>query len=205
MGLLASIGKVSGEGPVAPPDASLDIAADFGPVSAQANVTRVDDTIYVGLLGRNFEIDGAGDLAGVDISGAGRAVLSWADSPTDPVPDEIDGLPTLRISATIDPNAAIEDLGPLLASTGLSDGAKQQLRDGLTRGDIEIWVGQADLLPRRMTVDLTLDGEVDELQLAGLDLNAELNFTDYGEPGKVSAPANPQKVSLNDLGSLLGG
>jgi len=204
-GLLAGLGMVSGEGPVQPPDASLDVAADFGPFSAQANLTWVDSRLFLSIVGRDFEIETGEAVGDLDIAAGARTLLGWIENPMETERVKIDGVSTVRLNANIDRDAVIDDLGPLLTDDGVSDETRSQLKDAVTRGDIDIWIGESDLLPRQIEVGLTLDGEVDELPLATLGLDAKLNFSDFGTSTTISAPDNPQALPLDDLGSILDG
>jgi hypothetical protein len=205
LGLLAGLGALSGEGPVAEPDLSLDVAADFGPVTAQANLTRVDGTLYAGLLGRNFEIQADEELTNLDIGGTPRALLGWVEDPRETERTTVDGVTTVRISAQINRDAAIEDLAPLLDDGGLSAAQQEELKDALTRGELEIWIGESDLLPRRIQVGITLDGEVRDVAFGRLDLDGTLNLSAYGEPVEITAPPDAEPLPLDDIAALLGG
>ncbi len=205
LGLLAGLGTVSGEGPVQPPDASLDVAADFGPFSAQANITWVEERLFASLLGRDFEIETGDAIGDIDVGAAPRALLRWVQNPMETGRVEIDGVNTVELTADIDRDAVIDDLGPLLSSGGVSDDARAQLRDAFTRGEIKIWIGRSDLLPRQIEVGLALDGEVEEFNLVRLGLDAKLNFSEFGKSTTVSVPDDAQALPLDDLGSILGG
>ena len=203
--MLASLGRISGEGPVQPPDAALDVAADFGPFSAQANLTWTDERLFAGLLGQDFEIQAGDALPSVDIGAAPRALLRWVRDPVEIDRVEVDGTRTVHLSADIDRDAVIDDLGPLLAEGGVSAQTREQLRAAFRSGATEIWIAESDLLPRRITVDLALSGTVDELDLARLGLDASLELGDYGRRAEIAPPDDPQPIGLDELGSVLGG
>lgn len=205
LGLLAGLGSVSGEGPVQPPDASVDVAADFGPFSAQANLTWVDSRLYLGIVGRDFEVETGEAIGDLNVADAPQALLDWIENPVETERVKIDGVTTVHLSADIDRDAVIDDLAPLITDDDVSDETRAQLKDAFTRGEIDIWIGQSDLLPRQIEVGVTLDGEVDELPLATLGLDATLNFSDFGKSTNISAPDNPQALPLDDLGSILTG
>ena len=79
--LLGGIGTISGEGPVVGQDLALDISADLGPFTAQANVTRVDGDLYLDVVGRTFHVLAGESVIGADITALPDTLLGWVEDP----------------------------------------------------------------------------------------------------------------------------
>jgi hypothetical protein len=202
--LLAGDLDVSGEGPVQPPDrASVDVRVVLTGPTLQGNLTRVGDEVFVGVLGQDFRVDLPPEqVALLDLGALYPTLVGWAADPMDAGREEIDGTPTAKVTAGLDPESTLADLGPLLQIEGLTP---EQARAALTEGVLEAWIGTEDLLPRR--VRLVLEGDASGLgggvRTIELDLTADLSA--YGEPVDIQPPRDPQDLDLTQLGSLAGG
>ena len=105
----------------------------------------------------------------------------------------------------IDPGSASDDLGRLFSTDELSDDQRAQLEAALESGSVEVWIGRGDLLPRRISVDITLSGEFDGVPLAGVEVGAQLDLSDYGDEKSINAPDDAQPLPLDDLARIVGG
>ena len=115
--------------------------------------------------------------------------------------DSADGVDVATISGTVDPDAVLADIATL-SGAEVDDAAAQQLRDALTDGEIEIWVGIEDRLPRRLRADVVLDGRIDAIDADGASLDLDLDLSDFDEAITIAEPANAQPFSFDALGGF---
>ncbi len=108
--------------------------------------------------------------------------------------EKVDGVDCYRFSFTMDADAlgTPEMLGQLMG-TGVMTGeqAQKMLETAVVEG--VVWVGRADLYPRRQTMDMTFD-------IAGLpglgdatvkyDMQIDIKFSKINEPVQITAPTN---------------
>jgi len=202
--LLAGDLTVSGEGPVQPPDrASIDASIGLAGPTLQANLTRVGDEVFVGLLGQAFRVDLPPEqVALLDLGALYPTLVGWAREPVEAGREDIDGTATVKVTATLDPVRALADLGPLLGST---DVTAAQARAAVREGTLEAWIGTEDLLPRRVHLVLRGDGSGLGAGVGAIDLDLTADLTAYGEPVDIQAPRDAQTLDLDQLGSFAGG
>jgi len=209
----------SGAGPVVPPDRfSLDVTAEVGNLPIQANLTRVQDQLYLSALGRDFALDlPAATVRSFDARAVFPTIAGWISEPRRDGEEDVDGVTTVRLVGGVDARAAAADLGVVLrAAPGLLGGdaptqaeieaTAQRLQTALGDSTVTVWVRKRDLLPARVRAQLDLpDGSAlsEQLRSAKLDLVVELS--DYDEELAVAAPQGAQPLRLDDLSSLLGG
>lgn len=203
-GLLAGRVQLSGEGPVQPPDrASIDLRVELSGPALQGNVTRVGDEVYLGVLGQDFRVDLPPEqVALLDLGELYPTLAGWASDPGIAGREEVDGTETVRVTAALDPAAALDDLGPLLGTGGATP---EQARRAVRTGTLEAWIGAADLLPRRVRV--VLQGDASELGagVSSVDLDFTADLSAYGEPVDIQAPDDARELDLDQLGGLVGG
>jgi hypothetical protein len=209
----------TGAGPVVPPDRfSLDVTAEVGNLPIQANLTRVEDQLYLSALGRDFALDlPAATVRSFDARAVFPTIAGWISEPRRDGEEDVDGETTVRLVGGVDASAAADDLGVVLrAAPGLLGGeaptqaeiraTAQRLQTALGDSTVTVWVRKRDLLPARVRAELDLpDGSAlsEQLRSARLDLVVELS--DYDEQLAVEAPQGAQPLRLDDLSNLLGG
>lgn len=203
-GLLAGRVQVSGEGPVQPPDrASIDLRVELSGPALQGNVTRVGDEVYLGVLGQDFRVDLPPEqVALLDLGELYPTLAGWASDPEIAGREEVDGTETVRVTAGLDPAAALDDLGPLLGTDGVTP---EQARQAVSTGTLEAWIGTGDLLPRRVRVVLQGDASGLGAGVSAVDLDLTADLSQYGEPVDVQAPEDARQLDLDQLGGLVGG
>lgn len=203
--------RISGEGAIAAADeaATFDLAARIAGLTVQANLTKVGDDLYLNALTRNLRIDLPPEQVGsIDPAGLAPALLSWIVDPERAGEERIGDADTVRIAGRIDPALALADL-TAITGTGAREPDLERLRGQLAQAvesdRIEVWVGTADLLPRRIAVDLRLAGDIPEFpDLSEAAVDARIDLSEYGEDVTITAPDDAQPVPLEDLFSLFG-
>jgi hypothetical protein len=195
---------ISGEGPVDPPDAaSIDASARVSGIGLQVNLTRVGDSVYVGILGQDFQLDLPPEqVALLDFGDLYPTLVGWTAAPQEAGREEIDGDPVVKITGRIDPAKALADLGPALGASG--EVTPAEARRALERGTVEFWVGTEDLLPRRVHAVLRGDGQGVAEGLGAIDLDLSADFSDWGEVVDIPEPQNARPLDPDAIGGLVG-
>jgi hypothetical protein len=210
--------SLSGEGPVRPPDASLDLTARVGAIPVQLNLTKVGGAIYLSLLGNDVRLRlPAATVSRVDLDAVRTAPLRWMADPRVVGREDLNGASTVHIRGTLDRAkagadlaSAVRALGGLGGQSGLTPAqlarSQRQLRTALRATPIDVWIGTDDLQPRRIAAKLALVRPVAALpgvRAATIDLAADLS--DLNAARDVTAPANARTVDPSSLLSALGG
>jgi hypothetical protein len=204
--LLAGLRAVSGSGPVVPPDASLDVAADLGLLTVQANVTKVDGEVYVSGFGRDFRLlIPQEQIDAIDPGAAPATLVGWIEDPLEVSRQETDGDPTVTIRGDVDVDRAVASIGRLLGDE-LTGDALRTARGVLAGATVDVTVRTADLLP--VQVVLAIDAERGQAQeapfLERLTGNVRLDLSDFGTDAEITAPENARAIPLEELSGLIG-
>jgi hypothetical protein len=213
--ILAAPVDVNGEGPVNGGSASFDVQATLSGLPAlQGNITKVGDTVYLGLLGTDYRLDLPPEpVTATQPSQIVAGLLGWVGTPTEVGREKVDGVDTVHLAAEIEVDEVLADLSSLV---GTIDGSpvsadevtrsRGQLDRALSKRTIDVWIGTEDLLPRRIVVAVRYAGRVDALrQLRSADLDLDLRVTDIGDATEITAPETTEALDLDRLGSLAGG
>jgi hypothetical protein len=203
-GLLDGPIDISGEGPVDPPDrASIDATARVSGIGLQVNLTRVEDRVYVGILGQDFRVDLPPEQVGLlDLGDLYPTLVGWTTEPREAGREEIDGDPVVKVTGALDPAEALSDLGPVLGAGG--EVTPAEARRALRQGTAEFWIGTEDLLPRRVHLVLRGDGQGVVEGLGALDLDLTADFADWGDAVDIPEPQNARELDPDQLGGLVG-
>ena len=107
--------------------------------------------------------------------------------------DEVAGVETDHVSATVDPKAVVKDITRAVGQNGAAlPGA-----DAIKRAEFDVWVGSDDHLLRRASA---------EVAFAGGELTFDLRLSDVNEAQKIEAPADVrQGLPGGTLGQLASG
>ena len=195
---------ISGEGPVDPPDAaSIDASARVGGLRLQVNLTRVGEDVYVGVLGQDFRLALPPEqVALLDLGDLYPTLVGWTSEPAEAGREEVDGDPTVKVTAALDPAAALADLAPVLGAAG--DVTAAEARRALQEGTAEFWIGTEDLLPRRVHVVLRGDGAGVLDGVGAIDLDLTAGFSAWGDAVDIPEPQNARELDPDALGGLVG-
>lgn len=204
--------RISGEGAIDAADeaATFDLAARIAGLTIQANLTKVGDDLYLNALGRDLRIDLPAEQVGsVDPASLAPALLSWMVEPERVGDERVGDADTVRVAGRIDPARALADISALTGAGTVDPAELERLRGQLAaaveRDRIEVWVGTADLLPRRIAVDLRLAGDIAELpEISAAAVDATVDLSEYDEDVTIRAPADAQPVAVEDLFNLFG-
>ena len=211
-GLLKTPVKIDGVGPVNDDAVSFDFSVALtGLPAIQANVTKVDGGLFAALLGTDYKVDlpaaQVGAFRPADLAGD---VLSLVGDPREVAREEVDGTKTVHLSGSIDVARVLETAAGLLGSiqgspVSAADVRKSipELEAALKEHTVDVWIGTADLLPRRAVVKLRFDGTVKalpEVTAAAVDL--DMRFSEFGKAVEITAPQTTETLDLNRLRSL---
>lgn len=206
--------EASGQGTVNDRDATVDFDATMAQLpSVQGNVTKVDGKLFVGLLGTDYRVDVPEEQVRMARPGLmPSGLLTWITSPRLEGREEIDGVDTVHMTGEVDLDVVSRDtlnvLARLPSSTITPDEIRRsipEVRRALTERSVEMWIGTADLLPRRVVVNLRFDGRVTAVpELSKGELQFDIRFTSYGEDVTISEPSTDRVLNPDSAGSLLG-
>jgi hypothetical protein len=93
--------------------------------------------------------------------------------------ESVGGVETEHLSASLDPQAVLNDVGGVVAGRGVTGKAKPVTPK---RADFDVWVGENDHILRRLTAEIVLPGR------ARFDLDVRLS--DVNKPQQIKAPAH---------------
>ncbi|HEY6780491.1 MAG TPA: hypothetical protein VI111_06010 [Thermoleophilaceae bacterium] len=113
----------------------------------------------------------------------------WVKSAKVEGSEQLDGVETQHVSATLDTAAALRELGQLGTGADLDAQAAKQI----DRAELDVWVGSDDKLLRR--VDVALAGQ-------GVEMNFQARLSEVNDPQTIDAP---DKVSDALPANVLGG
>lgn len=198
---------ISGEGRAARPKRmSVDVQVTAQGIPFQANLTRVDDALYLTVLGRDFRLATAPSvLAPSRPERMPSAVLAWVERPREAGRETVDGVPTVHLTGTVGSVALTDLAGQISALDGEAFTGSESAAT-LRRGTVDAWIGTQDLLPRRVAIDLTTRSKLRALpEVSSITLKADVGFAEFDEPVEITAPPDARPLDLNDLGSLVGG
>jgi LppX_LprAFG lipoprotein len=201
---------VSGEGRIDGDNASIDLTVPLAGIPLQLNVTKVGGGLYATILGQDYKLPVSQQrVSAIQPSKLISTLLGWLENPQIVGQEKVDGVEAVRLRASVDATKAVPDVASLVgAATGpVSPAAlakaRSQATAALKRGDAEVWIAKATLLPVRIVANIRLSGRLDVapgIRSAALDLDA--HFSDYGQSFGITAPANPKPLDVNRLLSL---
>jgi hypothetical protein len=189
----------------APVNSSLEMVFDgttyymsadaFGPMASQLHADWV-----------RFDVEALAEMSGIDLDqiapGGGASNPTSAldglegiseDGVEDLGTEDVRGVSTHHYAAEIDMEAAIDQLGDGAIDAELADRFQEAYGDEPV--PVEVWIDD-DGLGRRMTMDMTIEGE---------DASMEVEMFDFGEPVDIEIPAEGDTIDFMDLlGDLRG-
>ena len=205
--ILAAPVEIDGEGRVTRPNAmSLDVKLTVRELPVQANLTLIGGGVYLTVFGQDFKVGAAGgEKAGLRPPQLAATLLGWMESPTEVGREKSDGVSTVHLRGTVGAEAALGDLGTLAGALGGTPDAGAAKRGPalVKESTVDVWIGTADLLPRRIAIDARLQGRLDAIpELSALTLTANVRFSGFNDPVEITAPAGAKPLDLGDLPSL---
>jgi hypothetical protein len=197
------------DGPVRRPIAeggaafALDLDAELGDLAVSGKLTKVDDAVYLSILGADFQLDLMPEQAQAVRLPPEPAL--FMESPVEVGREDLDGIPTVHLEGEVATDAVLDYLLELFAGAPnllggqeLPEGAELEelratLRDSVQESSSEVWIGTEDLLPHRVAARLVLDESIQTLLpgVTGLTLDVEADIGGFDEEVVIEAPANP--------------
>lgn len=194
-GFLAGALAVDGEGVVVPPTGfSVDVGVDAG-LPVEVNLTRVDDALFAGVLGRDLDLGlPPAQVAQLDPGSIIAELPVLVENPVEAGREEFDGVQVVRIEGALDAQRAQAALDQALTALGPAGAV------AVEGGRVSVLVGVEDLLPRRVELAVGDVGADD-----GPALDVTVDPSDFGADLRVTPPDDPQPLGAGGLGGLLGG
>jgi hypothetical protein len=201
--LLGNRIDLTGEGTVRPPDAAaIDATVRVTGLPVQAGLTRVGGTVVLTLLGRNIALElDPQTIALLDFRAAYPELTRWIVDPERTEGNErVGDTETVAVSGSLVPERALAALRPLLGPEApIPDAA-----DAVS-GTATIWLGTADLFPRRITVIVRGDAGRLAAGAGALDLSITADLSDFGAAGDIVLPDIDDRLRPDQLARLIGG
>jgi hypothetical protein len=217
------------------PKADWDIAASASGQNFSAGFISTGDNAWVGFQGQNYEVgkqsvaqlnqqikQAAGQNQSKGFSQFGIDPRDWLKDAKDEGDENVAGVDTDHVSATLDVGRLIDDLNKLVKKTSSSSGTtaqiteaqKKEIEDVVENPRFDVYVGKDDSVIRRLSADLSFTVPSDkQAQVGGLKsgtVSFSIEFADVGKPQTITAPKSAKPLSeltsqLGGLGSVLGG
>jgi hypothetical protein len=217
------------------PKTDWDIAASASGQNFAAGFVSTGDNAWVGFQGQNYEVgkqavaqinqqikQAAGQNKKQGLSQFGIDPREWLKDASDEGTDNVDGVETDHVSATLDVSRFLDDLNTIVKKAGGTTGTsaqitpeqKKQVEDVVKNPRFDVYVGKSDNVIRRLSADLSFKVPGDkQAQLNGLKsgtLSFSIEFADVGKSQTINVPQNAKPLSeltnqLGGLGGVLGG
>lgn len=106
---------------------------------------------------------------------------SWLRDVRSEGTEEIDGVETTHVSATLDPQRVLEDVLAAVRASGQQVPNIGRVTQTVKGGELDAWVGTGDQVVRRVDVDVTGAGPV--------ELSLDIELSGVNQPQDIEAPA----------------
>ena len=192
-----------------------------GYLSYQGTDYKVDQKTFAQFK-KNFEQSEKQDSqsAGPGLGALGIDPKKWVTNVKFEGTEDVGGAETNHVSADIDVNAFLDDVGNVLKSSDklnlsaqqkqqlpkqIPDNVKKQIGDAIKEANIQIWSGKDDDILRKLEVKLefavpdSLKSQASGLEGGTIELTAEI--ADVNKPQTIATPTNAK--SLSELQTLL--
>ena len=212
------------------PSFNWQVSVSGGGQAFSGGIISTGDNAFVNFQGTNYEV-GADKVAQVNqSSGPGRSLKdygidpqAWVKDPTDEGTENVNGVDTTHVKASVDIGRMFSDFNKTIQKAGsMSTAAPQQLspetiqkiQDVVKNPKFDIYVGKDDDKIRRLSVSVDFQIPADQRAkfqgAEGGTLNFSIDFAKVGEPQTITPPANPRPISelqqqLGGIGGGLGG
>jgi hypothetical protein len=210
------------------PSFNWQVSVSGGGQAFSGGIISTGDNAFVNFQGTNYEV-GADKVAQVNQSnGPGRSLKdygidpqAWVKDPTDEGTENVNGVDTTHVKASVDIGRMFSDFNKTIQKAGSmgATGAPQQLspetiqkiQDVVKNPKFDIYVGKDDNKIRRLSVSVDFQIPADQRAkfqgAEGGTLNFSIDFAKVGEPQKITAPANARPIAelQQQLGGLVGG
>src|SRR3954453_5877711 len=209
------------------PSFNWQVSVSGGGQAFSGGIISTGDNAFVNFQGTNYEV-GADKVAQVNQSnGPGRSLKdygidpqAWVKDPTEEGTENVNGVDTTHVKASIDIGRMFSDFNKTIQKAGsmstvapqqLSPDTIQKIEDVVQNPKFDIYVGKDDDKIRRLSVSVDFQIPADQRAkfqgAEGGTLNFSIDFAKVGEPQTITAPANARPISelQQQLGGLAGG
>lgn len=234
-------GPFRSEGTNKLPKFDFDLTLGGGGTTFTAGAVSVEDKGFVKFQGQSYELDkatydrfvkGYEDAAkesGQDQEGQptlkslGIDPLRWLSNPQKLDEEEVGGVTTDHVKATVDVAKLLQDVDALLKKAGslgvqdervpqgLSAAERKQVQDAIKSSSFDVWAGKEDGTLRRLLVNVSFDAAGNgSSQAAGLDKGTvalDIRINELNEDQEIKAPSSVRPLAelTQQLGALGGG
>ena len=202
-GTISVAGAFQRGGPDDLPKLDLQVRAKGDGADFDFGFVSTGDKAYVTSDGTGYELPGdlwsqaqqARSQTGAAAAPAGSELdpSAWIENPKSEGTEQLDGVETQHVSASVDAAAALRDISKLLPSSAGAGALSSPELDALKRAEVDAWVGTDDRIVRRLQADFGGSGATVKL---------DLRLTRVNDPQEIKAP---DKVSDSLPAGILGG
>jgi hypothetical protein len=216
------------------PSFNWQVSVSGGGQAFSGGIISTGQNAFVNFQGTNYEV-GAAKVAQLNQqlsqnNGQGRSLKdyginpqAWVKDPTTQGSDNVNGVDTTHVTASVDIGRMLSDFNKTIQKAGtMSTSAPQQLspatiakvQNVVKNPKIDIYVGKSDNKIRRLSVSVDFQVPADQQAkfqgAQGGTLNFSVDFAKVGEPQKITAPTGARPLSelqqqFGGLGGGLGG
>jgi len=174
-----------------PPSFDWNFDVTAGGLTVNGRLVSTAGNAFVQFLGSTYEA-GAAAVANVSAARSEIRPRRWLTDPEYAGDEDVDGVMTHHIEASLDSAALAADLGGVV--------------DRFADSEADIWIGADDQIIRQLTLSADFQitpSRVDSVGgLTGGDFSLDLLENDVGEPQRVNAPRGPYKPISELLAKL---
>jgi hypothetical protein len=212
------------------PSFDWNIALSGGGANFDGRLTSTGDNLYLGFQGQSYDIGKATIARYNEALAQGKTTqrkslrdfgvdpAGWIKGAKDEGDATVAGTQTKHVSASIDFDKLLNDLNSLIRKAGssvtgarppaqLTPAQRKQFTEAIKSSSFDVYVGKADGKVRRLALAVEFavpkSRQSSSAGLKGGTLNISIQYSNVGQPQKVTAPANTKPLS--DLLGKLGG
>ncbi|MEA2429540.1 MAG: hypothetical protein QOI19_13 [Thermoleophilaceae bacterium] len=216
------------------PSFNWQVSVSGGGQAFSGGVVSTGQNAFVNFQGTNYEV-GAAKVAQFNqqlgTSGSKRSLKdfgidpqAWVKDPTEQGSDNVNGVDTTHVHASVDIGRMFSDFNKTIQKAGqmgtpaapqqLSADTIKKIQDIVKNPKVDIYVGKSDSKIRRLSVAVDFQIPSDQRSkfqgAEGGTLTFSIDFAKVGQPQTITAPANARPISelqqqLGGLGGGLGG
>ena len=214
------------------PSFDWQVSVSGGGQAFSGGLISTGQNAFVNFQGTNYEVGAdkvaqlnqqLGQQTGKSLKDYGIDPQAWVKDPTEQGSDNVNGVDTTHVHASVDIGRMFTDFNKTIQKAGamgavapqqLSPDTIKKIQDVVKNPKFDIYVGKSDNKIRRLSVAVDFQIPADQRSkfqgAEGGTLNFSIDFAKVGEPQTITAPTNARPLSelqqqLGGLGGGLGG